>query len=142
LGVLIPCGRGDETASATRKSFALITGLFLLPAGWVATQLISQINYRIDFARQELRGNEYLRPLKQLLEDVTASRLLAARLNGSDVTARPALIRQQAAIERSLGQVMEVDKKLGKSLGRHAVPASSRQNWEGLGNQFSQIKGR
>jgi sigma-B regulation protein RsbU (phosphoserine phosphatase) len=52
------------------QKFTLIGFLFAMPLTLVMYLLISEINSRVDFAQKEIYGNEYLRPLRQLRENI------------------------------------------------------------------------
>ena len=56
------------------QKFALISLLFILPLSLVLYLLISEINGRVLFARKEIMGNAYLRPLRRLMEDFPAAK--------------------------------------------------------------------
>lgn len=74
------------------QKFVLISLLFALPLALVMYLLISEINGGIEFAQKEIQGDRYLRPLRQLLEHVAHSRLLAHDYAGGRVSLRPELI--------------------------------------------------
>jgi len=80
------------------RKFALISLLFILPLGVVMYLLLSEINDRIAFARKEVQGLQYLRPLRALQEHTGQSRFLSLTLEEGDVTVRPALIRKHSEI--------------------------------------------
>ncbi|MFO7446013.1 MAG: ATP-binding protein [Ignavibacteriaceae bacterium] len=63
---------------------ALISSAFILPVIVLLYFLISEQNIRIDFAQKELYGNEYLRPLKKLLELAPAYKHLNHNRKSSD----------------------------------------------------------
>ena len=50
------------------QKFTLIGFLFAMPLTLVMYLLISEINSRVDFAKKEIYGNQYLRSLRQLRE--------------------------------------------------------------------------
>src|SRR5206468_1917514 len=58
------------------QKFALISALFLLPLGLVMYLLTSEIDDRIEFARKEMLGVRYLRPLRALYEHAAQGRIL------------------------------------------------------------------
>lgn len=58
------------------QKFILISLLFVLPLALVILLLIPSLDERIDFAQQEKYGNEYLRPLRRLLEHSLKTRCL------------------------------------------------------------------
>ncbi len=52
----------------------LISCAFLMPILVLLYFLTAEQNIRIDFAQKELYGNEYLRPLKEILELAPAAK--------------------------------------------------------------------
>jgi phosphoserine phosphatase RsbU/P len=73
------------------QKFVLISLLFALPLALVMYLLISEIDDRIEFAQKEMQGNQYLRPLRRLLEHITHSRWLAYDYAGGRVSLRAEL---------------------------------------------------
>jgi signal transduction histidine kinase/CheY-like chemotaxis protein/HPt (histidine-containing phosphotransfer) domain-containing protein len=98
------------------RKFALILLLSALPLGLVMYLLISEMNDRIEFARKEIQGNQYLRPLRHLFEHALQSRELAHTYASGRVSLRPELIRKQAEIDDDLETAQAVDQKLGHIL--------------------------
>jgi hypothetical protein len=66
--------------------FALISLLFAVPLTLFLYFLLSASNENIGFAQKESQGARYLRPLRQLLEHVMESRLLAHDVAHGDLT--------------------------------------------------------
>jgi predicted PurR-regulated permease PerM len=56
-----------------RVTLAVLLLTFILPFAIVVYQLVAEVNQRVEFAQAELYGNAYLRPLMQLLRDVSTS---------------------------------------------------------------------
>src|SRR5687768_6882699 len=98
------------------QKFLLISVLFALPLGVVMYLLVTELNDRVEFSTREMEGNQYLRPLRKMQEDVWQSRLLAAAYAQGDVTVRPDLVRMQAEIDGDVSQVERVDQVLGARL--------------------------
>ena len=80
------------------RKFAVISFLFALPLSLAMYFLISEMNDRIEFARKEIQGDQYFRPLQRLFEHVLQSRVLAqlCRRRGF----RPSRIDQEAGRNR------------------------------------------
>jgi hypothetical protein len=58
------------------QKFTRICFLFAIPLTWVMYLLISEINSRVNFAKKEIYGNEYLRSLRQFREYIPTLQLL------------------------------------------------------------------
>jgi signal transduction histidine kinase len=78
------------------QKLMLISLVFIVPDSVLLTLFLTSINGHIRFANLERYGNEYQRPLEQLLEYLPAHRLLARRV-GADLHASDATLQ---AIER------------------------------------------
>ena len=113
--VLAPARAVMDRLTYPRK-FVLISVLFALPLAVVMYLLISEINQGIEFARKEIQGDQYLRPLRKLQEHVGQSRLLAKAYAEGNVTVRPDLIRKQAEIDEDFIHVEGVEQELGANL--------------------------
>jgi signal transduction histidine kinase/DNA-binding response OmpR family regulator len=114
------------------QKFALISLLFILPLGVVMYLLISEINDRIGFARKEMGGNQYLRPLRAMQEHAGQSRFFAKAYAEGNVTLRPDLIRQQAEIDAHFAALEKVEKEYGASLNTAHKFGALKENWRFL----------
>jgi methyl-accepting chemotaxis protein len=119
----------------------LVIGItFLVPLGVTTYFLLDEKQIKIDFARWELYGDEYIRPCARLLENSVRHRTLARRaLRGEavgtelqDVERRVELaLTELEAVQARLGVALEVD---AASLalqpnGKSAHPAQITQAW-------------
>jgi PAS domain S-box-containing protein len=117
------------------QKFALISLLFILPLALVMNLLLSEINERIEFARKELYGDQYLRPLRNLLEHVPQARRLAHSAAGGDFF-RPDLMQKRTEIDEDLTALAIVDQKLGEVLKTTRQFGVLSTNWQSLKNQI------
>ena len=117
------------------QKFALISLLFILPLGVVMTLLFSEVNDRINFARAEIGGARYLRPLRALQEHAGQGRFLAAAHGDGNTTLRPDLIRKQAQIDEDFVTLEQVEKDLGAGLNTAQKLAALKENWRFLKGQ-------
>jgi methyl-accepting chemotaxis protein len=92
------------------EKFVLISVLFVLPLGTVMYAYITDANAQIDFAKSELSGTQYLRPLNALFADVLRARDASERGAAAD------LATAQKAIASHLSAVAVVETQLGTSL--------------------------
>src|SRR5258706_5626415 len=96
------------------QKLALISVLFLVPDSIMLYLFITSINESIHFGRLEQVGNEYQRPLEQLLELIPQHRLTARRIAG--VVTTPDLTQKQARIDSAFNALKEVDTRIGPAL--------------------------
>ena len=126
------------------RKLALMSALFVLPMGVMLFHMVQNLNESvIDFARLELRGNEYQRPLEDLLDTVQRHQLAAQRTAEGDsaFASQAAQLQTQvdrhfealAAVNLKHGVALEfTDEGLGK-LGRENAKASSaKSKWQDL----------
>ena len=110
------------------RKFALISLLFVMPLAVVMGLLISEMNTRIGFARKEIQGIRYLRPLRQLFEHALQSRALARSYSNGKVSLRPELIKRQADISEDLATLQAIELELGYSLRTTSKHEALREN--------------
>ncbi|NJR65847.1 MAG: hypothetical protein HC772_11880 [Leptolyngbyaceae cyanobacterium CRU_2_3] len=91
--------------------FALLL-TFVLPFTFVVYQLVDAIHQRIEFAQSEKYGNQYLRPLEQLLRDVPESQLIAHRYFYKEVGSA-VMQQQQDKINQDMRAVEQVQQQWG-----------------------------
>jgi methyl-accepting chemotaxis protein len=99
----------------------------------------------IAFATLELSGNQYQRPLEELLENIPAHQLLARRY----LTGQPDLRGQLTAVEGRVDAAMQalraVDSQLGEPLQFTAEGLAKRKRehcrWDVLHREWESLKG-
>lgn len=94
----------------------LISIFFVLPDSVMLYLFITAINDNIQFARMEQKGNEYQRPLEELLELLPQHRQLAQRAMVGEPAARSQIARKAAQIDTSFRKLDEVDARIGAEL--------------------------
>lgn len=95
--------------------FAAIGSLFVLPLGLVCFFLTRELSERIQFARRELLGNEYLRQLRRLAEDLQMQREQTCGGSAGNAAAQTATDRSQR-IERDARAIDAADRRFGEQL--------------------------
>jgi serine phosphatase RsbU (regulator of sigma subunit) len=68
------------------KKFALISSIFIMPLSLMMYLLLYEINTKVDFTRNEISGNAYLRPLQKLSKDVFRLHALSANATQSTLS--------------------------------------------------------
>ena len=92
--------------------FAVIAVLFTVPLLLVCLFLTRELNERIQFTRQELCGNEYLHPLRNLTVVLQRHRRIYCRVDGVRVDAA----QLSAELAQSIAAVDDIDRKWGTRL--------------------------
>jgi PAS domain S-box-containing protein len=94
----------------------LVSVSFLIPDFVLMCLFLVAINGYIGFARQEFNGNEYLRPLQELLGDLPRHQQLARRYVGGNQHSAEELSQVQARVDAAIDRLIAVDARLGASL--------------------------
>ncbi len=94
----------------------LISVFFVMPDSVMLYLFITGINENIQFARMEKKGNEYQRPLEELLELFPQHARLADHFLQGDKGVAGEMARKQAEIEAAFDGLESVDARLGVEL--------------------------
>ncbi|MGE0546215.1 MAG: methyl-accepting chemotaxis protein [Kofleriaceae bacterium] len=89
--------------------------MFLVPLGVTTFFLLDEKRIKIDFARQELYGDEYLRPCARLLENAVRHRSLSRRAARGEATGTE-LTDVQRRIDNAIAELNSVQERLGAAL--------------------------
>ena len=98
------------------QKLALISILFVMPDSVMLYLFITAINANIQFARLEQKGNEYQRPLEDLLELIPQHGQLALQGLGGQQSAMEELPLKEAQIENTFGTLVGVHARIGGDL--------------------------
>ena len=133
------------------RKLALMSALFVIPMAAMLFFMVKNINDGfIDFARQELRGNEYQRPLEELLDTVQRHQLVSQRLAEGDASMAIQAAQLQAQVDRNFealdaadalhGAALEFTSDgLGKLGRENAKPSAVRRKWSDLKARVSTL---
>lgn len=94
-----------------RSKIVVIVSSFLIPLSVMFAIFINSKMKDVDFAKMELKGNEYQRPLENLLNNVIAHRFLTLQK-----TPTSAFQKIEAEINENILFLKNVDKNLGDDL--------------------------
>ncbi|MEO6741781.1 MAG: PAS domain S-box protein [Chthoniobacteraceae bacterium] len=130
------------------QKLMLISVFFVLPDSVMLYLFINAINDNIEFARMEVKGNQYQRPLEDLLELIPQHRQLAHRLLDGETALASAIAQKSAEIDTVFQRLEEVDAKIGTELQftdeglakrhrEHIRVQTVRAEWEELKTQLS-----
>ncbi len=96
---------------------ALMSAFFVIPMGVMLSFMVDNLNKNvIEFARQELRGNEYQRPLEDILDAAQRHQLAVMRVADGDVTFTSQVAQFAALTDRAFDALDAVDARLGAAL--------------------------
>jgi methyl-accepting chemotaxis protein len=100
------------------QRLALIAAVFILPFAVAAYRMVSSVNtLGVEFARQELRGLEYYRPLLNLLQDLQQHRDMASAWLNGDASFEERVGSKSTDIENDIRKVNDADRRLNDVLG-------------------------
>ncbi len=95
---------------------AIISLAFSLPIAVLLYSCVSTINANIQFASQEEKGNQYQRPLVQLLDHLGRHQLLAMRQKGGQTDLDSQLQSASNDIDKAFAALEATDRKIGVDL--------------------------
>ena len=98
------------------QKLMLISIFFVMPDSVMLYLFITGINANIQFARMEQKGNQYQRPLEELLELLPQDRQIAGRALAGQSAAVGELPKKQAEIDSTFNALEEVDSRIGAVL--------------------------
>jgi twitching motility protein PilJ len=114
------------------QKLALVALVFVLPIVVLVFQLINEQNKAIDFARDERRGIEGLRPVRELLGALLAHREDAALALTGDAAAGARRQQAETAADAALAAVQAVDQKYGQEFKTAASVRAVTSGWQSL----------
>ena len=101
------------------QKLAVMGAVFMLPFAAMTYKMVSSVDtLGIEFARQEIRGLEYYRPLSRLLQDLQQHRDMSAAVLSGDASFKESLDRKAGDIETDIKNVDEIDRQLNSALQR------------------------
>ena len=118
-----------------KYKISLLVVLLLLPTIMLSTLFVSEKNVNIDFAAQELKGLEYVTPLKHLLTGIVEHRtLLDSNLQTSayrDANA-PTLQQSNNAVNETIKIIDAIDLRYGQLF-------NSSERWQKIKQEWLQL---
>jgi PAS domain S-box-containing protein len=132
------------------QKLMLISIFFVMPDSLMLYFFITGINANIEFAQLEKKGNEYQRPLEDLLEWIPQHRMLAQGAGADTPEVRDQLAKKQAQIDAAFDALAAEDARLGTDLQftdeglakrhrEHYRARTVRMEWEGLKSSLSKL---
>src|SRR6266516_2974526 len=114
------------------RKFVLISLLLVVPLALVMTFFTLTINSSIEVAQQEIDGDVYLRPLRNLLQHTLNEKELANDYLSGDSSLREALVNTQAQIEQDFKDLEAVDRQFGGELKTTEQLRTLEASWRAL----------
>src|SRR2546423_869302 len=124
---------------------------YSLPIAVLLYFVTTEINRSVDFAQWESYGNEYQRPLEDLLSLLPQHQWLARRFLSGDRSVEVELSIRRSALDKAFEALAGVNNKLGvnlqftdEGLGKrkraHVKVENVRSEWQSLESQLSNLQ--
>ncbi len=120
------------------QKFTLIGFIFATPLTLVMYLLISEINSRVDFSQQEIYGNQYLRPLRQLREHIPKLLLLNYQPLNTNLSLPDTRADLKAKMDANFQSLLNTEIQLGNLLIDSENFIKIYQNWHNFKLRCSQ----
>jgi methyl-accepting chemotaxis protein len=118
--------------------FALIALFFCFPIAYLLYSLWTEASTGITFARAELDGTEYWRPLRKLISDLQSHRDLAAAVLAGDASFKAELDKAEAAIDEDFRAVEAADARFAVEFGDHGKAIDKiRSAWTAVKGSYA-----
>jgi sigma-B regulation protein RsbU (phosphoserine phosphatase) len=114
------------------QKFTLIGFLFAIPLTSVMYLLISEINSRFYFAKKEIYGNQYLRPLRQLRKYIPKLQLLNYQSLNPNLSNLESRANFEAKIDANFQSLANTAPQLGNILITSDILNKMYQFWQNL----------
>ena len=124
---------------------------FALPMAMLLFYMVDNLNKaNINFADQELAGNQYQRPLEELLDFVGRHQLAAQRVHTGETGLTAQVTQIQARVDRAFDALTDADARLGvrleftpgglgKRQREHANAGAVKQKWRTLKDRVASL---
>jgi PAS domain S-box-containing protein len=114
------------------QKLALMVLLSSLPLWVLLYELLASQNHALDFARQERKGVEYLRVVRQLLQDAQLSQALAMTVASDDGALKNQLAAQLNRVDQDLQQLAELERLYGAEFQTTSAFDAMVWQWQAL----------
>ncbi|MEO5742227.1 MAG: methyl-accepting chemotaxis protein [Vicinamibacterales bacterium] len=119
------------------QRFVLMAAVTMIPFSLVTYRLVSNDLKAVQFARHELQGLQYARPLLVFLKDLQQHRGISAAVLSGDASFMGRLEGKRVDLENDIKAVAEVDQVLGATLRTTQKWTSLRDSTRVLQNGLS-----
>ncbi|TAG91540.1 MAG: HAMP domain-containing protein [Oscillatoriales cyanobacterium] len=121
------------------QKFTLIGFLFAMPLTLVIYLLISEINNQVNFAQKEILGNQYLRPLRELRQDIPKLQLLDYQPLNTNLNQPKTRAELEAKIDSNFQNIANMDNSLQNILNGTEDFNKIYNNWQGFKHRRHQF---
>jgi len=122
-----------------KRRIALIGAVFTVPLLFVAYQLNNKLQADIAFTRQELKGNECLKPLLPLIQHLQQHRGAASGYLSGDRSFKETMAQKQAEIAEDIKAVDAVMERYGDELKVKGTWEEIKREWQNLQSQVERF---
>ena len=121
------------------QKFTLIGFLFAMPLTLVIYLLISEINNQVNFAQKETSGNQYLRPLRELRQDIPKLQLLDYQPLNTNLNQPETRAELEAKIDSKFKNIANTDNSLKNTLNATEYFNKIYNNWQNFKHRRHQF---
>jgi methyl-accepting chemotaxis protein len=133
------------------QKIVLIIASFVVPVGVLAFFTFQSFEENVNIAKLEKDGTAFLRPVAELLRQVTVHRVLVQRYEAGEKGLEPEILATQEQVDHAFAAVDDARQKYGtqleytpEGLQAHEHPRAwiepMRAEWQTLKAQWSQLK--
>ena len=115
--------------------FFLISLLFVLPFAVVMYYEISAVNERIDFAKKERMGVEYIQSIVRFMQDFQQHRGMSYAYLSGDTSFAESIKRKRIQLEDDIRVIDSVEEKYGETL-------KTTERWKELREKWRRVEDR
>ena len=115
--------------------FSLISLLFVLPFAVVMYYEISAVNERIDFAKKERMGVEYIQSIVRFMQDFQQHRGMSYAYLSGDTSFAESIKRKRIQLEDDIRVIDSVEEKYGETL-------KTTERWKELREKWRRVEDR
>ncbi|HHW78881.1 MAG TPA: HAMP domain-containing protein, partial [Xanthomonadaceae bacterium] len=115
------------------QKLALLAAALGMPIALLTYLLVAEKNLAIDFAHQEIRGVQYLQPVRALLQHLAEHRGMSNAYLSGDASFREKITAKQSQLAEDLKAVDTVDTQYGGFLNSADSWQAIKVDWQNLG---------
>ncbi|MFN8453866.1 MAG: methyl-accepting chemotaxis protein [Anaerolineae bacterium] len=121
------------------QKIIVIAAVFIVPMVMLTYQLAAHLETDINLTRQELRGNDYLRPTLGLFQHVQQHRGASAGFLGGDPSFKDIMTQKQAAIAQDIAAIDAMERQYGAEFHTGEKWLALKTEWQELQSQVESL---